>query len=76
MHYADYKTILSPKNGMKEEYVRAFGNAYSCQSPNSARLMEIFRRECRQHGMLSTTKEVFAYLHEFESPLQQLSLFN
>jgi len=61
--------------GMKEAYISRFGDAYSCLSPNNARLSEIFKDTCRQHKLLYKTKEVFAYLQEFESK-QQLSLFD
>lgn len=69
--------------GIKERYIEQFGEAYSCSSPNNASLMALLRSTCKQHGMLSGTKEIFAYLQEFESqnPLGgqpkggQLSLF-
>jgi len=61
--------------GMKEEYISRFGNAYSCSSPNSARLYEVFRNACEQHRLLHRTNQVFAYLQEFK-PEQQLSLFD
>ena len=61
--------------GLKQEYIRAFGNAYECTSPNSRRLMAMFRETCKRHGILWKTSEVFAYLHAFEAKTEQLSLF-
>jgi DNA repair photolyase len=61
--------------GMKQKYISRFGNAYVCNSPESGRLTGIFRAECRAHGILYKTGEVFAYMHEFEPKEQQLSLF-
>ena len=62
--------------GVKQKYIRAFGNAYECTSPNNAKLMEIFKRECKQHGILYKTNDVFTYLWTFESKEGQMSLFD
>jgi DNA repair photolyase len=61
--------------GMKEKYIRTFGNSYECRSPNTDRLMKIFKAECRKHNIIHDTKEVFAYLMEFETRTKQTSLF-
>jgi len=60
--------------GVKQKYIRTFGNAYECGSPNNGRLMKIFTEECRKHGILYRTKDVFNYLWTFESKKGQLSL--
>jgi len=44
-------------------------------SPNNAKLMELFRRTCRQHGILYQSNDVFRYLWTFESKEKQISLF-
>lgn len=62
--------------GMKQKYVRIFGNAYECVSPNNARLYEIFRDECQKQSILYTPDDVFAYLHKFEQKSRQISLFD
>lgn len=63
--------------GMKERYIRAFGNRYECLSPNHAGLMEIFRVESRAHGVLYEPDAVFSYINKFEDKQtgEQLSLF-
>ena len=61
--------------GMKERYIRTFGNAYECDSPENPRLMEIFRTECEKHGVLHRLEDVFAYLREIPEESGQLSLF-
>ena len=61
--------------GVKQQYIRTFGNAYSCNSPNSAKLIEIFTRTCKEHGILYRTDDVFRYLWTFETKEQQMSLF-
>jgi len=61
--------------GMKQRYIKAFGNSYSCNSPDNARLSKIFIDTCREHGILHDPDEVFGYLNRFEDTQQQLSLF-
>lgn len=63
--------------GMKERYVRAFGNSYQCLSPNAGRLTQIFRDECRAHHVRCDPDDCLAWLSEFEDQLSggQMSLF-
>jgi len=61
--------------GVKQQYIRTFGNTYSCNSPNNGKLMEIFTRECKKHGILYQTEKVFHYLWTFETKEKQISLF-
>ena len=61
--------------GLKKEYMRTFGSAYVCNSPNHKRLMAIFIEACKKHNILWKPDEVFAYLKQFEEREQQLSLF-
>lgn len=64
--------------GMKERYIRAFGNRYECPSPNAARLHRIFREACQARGVLWEPEAAMARLMEFEDPQagQQLNLFS
>ena len=63
--------------GMKERYIRTFGDRYVCNSPHNAELMEIFQSECRKRGVLSSPDEVFAYVNQFEDRQagEQMTLF-
>ena len=61
--------------GMKQKYIKAFGNSYECRSPNNALLSEILREECKKHGLLYRPDDVFRYMYEFETKERQLSLF-
>lgn len=51
--------------GMKEKYIRRFGDSYECASPNNFALMKIFVTECRAHGVMYNVNEIFDYLAEF-----------
>jgi len=60
---------------VKQQYIRTFGNAYECHSPNNHRLMEIFREVCRKNKIKHRIDDVFAYMQKFETKEEQLSLF-
>jgi len=62
--------------GVKQRYIRTFGNAYECSSPNNARLMAIYRSACQKRGILYRPNDVFAYMREFETRDKQMSLFD
>lgn len=62
--------------GMKQKYVRTFGNAYECSSPNHMRLYEIFRDACQKHDILYKLDDVFGYLHKFEQKERQMTVFD
>ena len=51
--------------GLKERYIRTYGNQYEINSPRNAELMALFHRQCEQNGMLHDVGAVFQYLHEF-----------
>ncbi len=63
--------------GMKEKYIRTFGDSYYCTSANNRKLMKIFRSVCKENGIMYNTDEIFEYLHTFEekSGSEQLTLF-
>lgn len=62
--------------GLKQKYVKTFGNAYEIASPDNDRLMAVFRETCERYGIISDTEECFGYLHEFPKGYEQLSLFD
>jgi DNA repair photolyase len=61
--------------GLKQKYIRQFGNAYVCDSPNNSRLSEVLQDVCERQGILYNSEAVFAYLREFEAKTHQISLF-
>jgi DNA repair photolyase len=52
--------------GMKERYIRTFGNRYECSSPRNDALMKIFRDECDAHRVPCEPDEVFRYMSAFD----------
>ena len=61
--------------GVKERYIRKFGNGYICNSPNNGKLTDILKSVCERHGILWKTGEVFAYLQDFKTRERQISMF-
>ena len=62
--------------GMKRRYIQTYGNAYEVPSPNSERLMALFKKTCRDNGILHTPEDCFAYLHAFPQKYEQMSFFS
>lgn len=64
--------------GLKERYIREFGNRYEANSPRNAELMQLFHETCEKAGMLHDIRQIFSYLHQFEEKEThtQLSLFD
>ena len=62
--------------GLKQKYVRTYGNAYELPSPENGRLMGIFTDICRENGIIHTPEECFRYLGEFPQRYEQLSMFD
>jgi DNA repair photolyase len=70
-----YKKLDEHFPGLKEKYVRTFGNSYECYSPNNAGLTAVFREICKKHGIIYNTNDVFAYMRHFEDKNNQMSMF-
>ncbi len=64
--------------GLKEKYIRMYGNQYIVGSPENDRLMKLFTRKCSENGIVHNNEQIFQYLHTFEekNPAEQLSLWN
>lgn len=71
-----YKALDKYFPGIKNKYIRTYGNAYDIPSPNNKKLLEIFKEVCVKNGMIYQVKECFQYLHEFPEKYEQMSLFD
>lgn len=71
-----YKKLDEHFPGMRERYVRKFGDRYECPSDNAEKLWRIFEEECRRHGIMYLADEIFAYLNRFPERTEQLSFFD
>ena len=69
-----YRNLDDNFPGMKERYVREFGNSYVLPSPNNSRLMRIFKRRTSENGIVNDNDEIFKYLSEFPQRTVQSKL--
>ena len=63
--------------GLKEQFHHKYGYAYQIASSQDAKLMKLFHKKCRAHGIVDNVEEVFQYLSTFpqKEQYQQLRLF-
>jgi len=60
--------------GVKEKYVKTFGNSYECRSLNAKRLLSMTEKECERLGILYKMEDIIkGYKKGFSE--NQLSLF-
>lgn len=60
--------------GLKDRYIYTYGNSYNVPSPNSKKLMNLFRKICRDNGIICDPDECFKYLNDL--PDKQISIFD
>lgn len=60
--------------GLKNKYIKEYGNSYSIPSPNENQLMDIFNKRTSDEGILNNPPEIFSYLHQFPQKSYQAKL--
>lgn len=63
--------------GLKEKYIRGFGNQYAVNSPKTSGLMRLFHSFCEKNGIVHSNDKIFEYMNRFEdkNAAEQLSLW-
>ena len=61
--------------GMKEQYIRRYGNAYELPSPKARELTDLLHKICKENGVMSNPDDCFRFLHELPEKNEQMSLF-
>ena len=71
-----YKKLDEHFPGLKEKYIRMYGNSYQLSSPNSRQLNMIYKSECVKNGIMCDVNECFEYLNKYEDKYggEQISL--
>ena len=71
-----YKKLDEHFPGLKEKYIRMYGNSYRLSSPNSRQLNMIYKSECIKNGIMCDVNECFEYLNKYEDKYggEQISL--
>ena len=60
-----YKKLDEHFSGLKNRYIREFGNRYEISSSKNDELMSYFYSVCRKNKIMCNINEIFSYLHEF-----------
>lgn len=73
-----YRKLDAHFPGLREKYVKTYGDAYEVPSPNQAGLMRLVRSVCSEQGIVCDSDEIFRYLYRFEDKLagKQMTLFD
>lgn len=61
-----YKQLDRLFPGLKEKYIKTYGNRYEIDSPNDRHLAQIFHQKCDVYGLVHDNDAIFRYLHTFE----------
>ncbi|EMB23789.1 hypothetical protein HMPREF9723_00927 [Treponema denticola OTK] len=71
-----YKKLDQHFPGLKQKYIRLYGENYSVMSPHNASLTNMFFKFCKENGIEHNPDKIFAYLNSFEDKQQsQLEFF-
>lgn len=60
--------------GLKERYIKEFGDSYSIVSPKNKELMNLFNKTTSENGILNNHTEIFEYLSDFPQKTYQTKL--
>lgn len=62
--------------GLKEKYIKKYGNSYNLVSPNANELTEAFYEICQKNKIICKPEECFQYINELPEKYEQMSLFD
>lgn len=70
-----YRQLDRKFPGLKEQYIRTYGNAYEVPSPRQRELLRLFHDTCEEKGIWHDNDRIFRYMSRFEEKTTQMSLF-
>lgn len=70
-----YKQLDKHFPGLKERYIRTYGEAYELPSPQEKELWALLEGTCQKAGILYRPEEAFAWISAMEEPGGGLRLF-
>ena len=62
--------------GLKDKYIRRYGNAYELASPNTDKLTRLFTDTCKKYDILCTPDDCFAFMNDLPDKYRQKSIFD
>jgi DNA repair photolyase len=60
--------------GLKQRYIRTYGNSYELPSPNERQLMRLFSDLCDRYGIHHDNRQIFSWLNEYEQKNTQMQM--
>ena len=60
-----YRALDRHFPGVKERYIRTYGNSYELPSLRKQELEALFQQLCREYGIWQDNRQIFSYLHTF-----------
>lgn len=72
-----YKNLDEKFPGLKEKYIKTYGDSYQIISLHNKKLMSLFEKKCDKHQIIRDNKEIFRYLSTYEdkSAAKQIYFF-
>lgn len=70
-----YAALDKHFKGLKERYIRRYGEAYLLPSPKEKELMRVLKDICEANHIMYKPDEIFAYLNEYPGKYEEISLF-
>lgn len=73
-----YEQLDQKFPGLKEKYIKKYGDRYDVTSDNNNSLMKYFYKTCKEHNIETNPNKIFEYMRTFEAKdnKEQLSLFD
>lgn len=73
-----YKMLDKHFPGLKDIYIKKYGNQYGIHSDYHDEINQIVHQTCEKHGIMHDINQIFAYLHQFEEKkaFERISLFD
>lgn len=69
-----YKNLDMHFKGLKDKYIRQYGNSYELLSKNHEKLMKIIRETCYKNNIICDIGEVFNYMRTFEETNNEVQI--
>lgn len=67
-----YKKLDEKFHGMKQRYIKNYGNTYILNSANNDKLMSLFKHRCIENGIMHDIDDIFKYLWTYEERFEQV----
>ncbi len=67
-----YKKLDENFPGMKQRYIKTYGNSYILTSANNNKLMNILKQRCIENEIMYDVDSIFKYLWTYEEKFEQM----